>query len=43
MVNSRIRFKGHWYTFKGDNSVKIVLLHSEKVSTQKGNNLLPLE
>ena len=31
----------NWYIFKGDNSLKFVLLPSEKGSTLKGKNLLP--
>ena len=32
----------NWYSFKGDNSVQIVCLPSEKGSILKGNNLLPI-
>ena len=35
--------KGQISTIKGDNSIKIVLLPSEKLSTLKGKHLLPSE
>ena len=41
-INRSTMFLWNWYTFKKDNSVKIVLLPSEKRSTLKGKNLLPL-
>ena len=33
--------KGSWYTFKGDNSVRMFLLPFVKGSALKGKNLLP--
>ena len=41
-IQETIRFlKGKRHTFKGDNSIKIILLPSEKGFTLKGKNLLP--
>ena len=38
-----MKLRGKWYTFKGDISVKIVLLPSEKGSVLKGKEFALLE